>query len=106
MACKFSTLTWGRVLALAACFIAAIASAVPPAASSPPDASNGCGAQPRLPAGNYSETDWPILQTGTNRQSVGRIFNVHVPRQHERPQAAPLAIVINLHGQRWQWCGA
>jgi poly(3-hydroxybutyrate) depolymerase len=71
---------------------------VPTAASSPPDPSSGCKAQPRFPAGDYTHADWPITQTGAGRPSIQRTFKVHVPRQHGEPQGAPLPIVINLHG--------
>ena len=98
MACRFSALIGPRTLAFVACLITAIAGPVSPAASSSPDPSNGCKAQQRVPAGNYSQKQWPIIQSGTNGQDVGRIFSVHVPKQHEDPQSRPLPVVINLHG--------
>jgi poly(3-hydroxybutyrate) depolymerase len=54
--------------------------------------------QQRLPAGDYSETHWPIRQTNATGQTIARLFKVHVPTQHEQPQGQPLAIVVNLHG--------
>ena len=87
-----------RILLTVSCVIGAMAGAVHPAAGSPPEPSNGCGAQPRLPARDYTHADWPIRQRATNRQIIGRTFNVHVPKHHEQQQGPPLAVVINLHG--------
>lgn len=76
---------------------AAMACASATAGASEPWRSGGCE-NPRLQTGNYTEDNWPIPQTGENRQTVGRTYVVYVPKHHEQPQGIPLPIVIALHG--------
>ncbi|NUS73133.1 MAG: hypothetical protein HOQ05_06965 [Corynebacteriales bacterium] len=70
--------------------VAAIAPAFPATAST----SAHCG-NPRLPAGDYTERDWPLIQHKPDGTPVARTFNIHVPPQVEH-QAVP--VVFDLHG--------
>jgi poly(3-hydroxybutyrate) depolymerase len=80
-----------------------LANTVLPAAGAP-EPSNACvlPVKIRLPAGNYTQNDWPIEQICSQGQpcpvglKMDRTFNVHVPNQHAA--GAPLPLVINLHG--------
>jgi len=86
------------VIAFVAITIAALSNAPTSAIA---DNSNGCAPQPRLSSGDYTETTppfnkSPIQQLGSNGQTLGRTYYVHVPSQHIL--GPPLPLIIYLHG--------